>query len=115
MIFDPLKILTLLVACVGLLVFIRLIVLGIVEAWLPVVCLVAYLLLELDWIFTAQEENIGELRNTAWSLVEIGLIGGSVLVIHRLKETFRNIARAVREALDEDTLHEDEGGEGRKP
>ncbi len=117
MILDPLKILTLLTAALGLLAFTRMARLGIIEAWLPMVCLMAYLVLELDWIFSNQAEEIGGLRNTAWSLVEIGIIGGSSLVIHRLRELCRRIHLEVRAALEEDHLqiHEEEGPPWKTP
>jgi hypothetical protein len=91
--------------------------LGIIEAWLPMVCLVAYLVLELDWIFSNQAEEIGGFRTTAWSLVEIGIIGGSSLVIYRLRELCRRIHLEVRAALEEDHLqiHEEEGSPWKTP
>ncbi len=102
MVIDPLNIIAILTACVALVAYARLIRLGIVEAWLPVVCLVAYILLEFDWVVTDQAAVIGSLREYAWSLAEIGIMGGGAIAIYRLKAKCRELEHHVKEALRHD-------------
>lgn len=45
-------------------------------AVLPTLCAFAYILLESDWVRTSQAIAIGDLRNVAWSMVEIGFMIG---------------------------------------
>lgn len=102
MMIDPLSIITIMVASASIIAYFRLARLGITEAWLPLICVIMYIVMEIDWVVTDQDEVIGDLRNYAWSLIEIGTIGGGALTIYRLKCKCRELEFYIKKALNED-------------
>lgn len=102
MMISPLNIITILTACVAFVAYVRLARLGIIEAWLPMVCLVMYIVMELDWVITDQDLVVGDFRNYAWSLIEIGIMGGGALTIFRLKHKCRELEHYIKKALEEE-------------
>ena len=60
-----------------------------------------HLMLELDWTATEQGTNIGFLRDAAWYMVELGIIGGSALVAWALVRDFRKIGEHVKKELSD--------------
>lgn len=55
------------------------------STFLPVLCGVAYVMLELDWMGTNQAAAVGALRDYAWSLVELGFM---VWIASRLANSY---------------------------
>ncbi len=49
---------------------------GFPPAYLILLCSITYIALELEWVLTGQAGEIGSIRNTAWTMVEFGLMLG---------------------------------------
>ena len=88
--------LTIATAAVAAWVFFRIAGRGYYAAILPGLSCVMHLMLELDWTATEQGTNIGFLRDAAWYMVELGIIGGSALVAWALVRDFRKIGEHVK-------------------
>lgn len=93
--------LTIAIAAVAAWVFFRIAGRGYYAAILPGLSCVMHLLLELDWTATEQGTNIGFLRDAAWYMVELGIIGGSALVAWALVRDFRKIGEHVEKELND--------------
>ena len=93
--------LTIATTAVAAWVFFRIAGRGYYAAILPGLSCVMYLLLELDWTATEQGTNIGFLRDAAWYVVELGVIGGSALVAWALVRDFRKIGEHVKKELSD--------------
>ena len=92
--------LTIATAAVAAWVFFRIAGRGYYAAILPGLSCVMHLMLELDWTATEQGTNIGFLRDAAWYMVELGIIGGSALVAWALVKDFRKIGEHVKKEAD---------------
>lgn len=82
-------------------ILLRLLILGYRSALLPVICVIAYIPLEFVWAYSGYGEAIGNLQDTAWSLVEMGVIGGSAglawSIYHDLSQTVEQLRKELRE------------------
>ena len=93
--------LTIATAAVAAWAFFRIAGRGYYAAILPGLSCVMHLMLELDWTATEQGTNIGFLRDAAWYMVELGIIGGSALVAWALVRDFRKIGEHVKKELSD--------------
>lgn len=75
---------SLVVTFVGLLFTFRVLLKGYYAALVPIICLVGYALLSVDWVASGSNQKISELRDLAWSLVEVGLILGYSITIYTI-------------------------------
>jgi hypothetical protein len=75
---------SLVVTFVGLLFAFRVLLRGYYAALVPIICLVGYALLSVDWVASGSNQKISELRDLAWSLVEVGLILGYSITIYTI-------------------------------
>ena len=75
---------SLVVTFVGLLFTFRVLLRGYYAALVPIICLVGYALLSVDWVASGSNQKISELRDLAWSLIEVGLILGYSITIYTI-------------------------------
>ncbi len=93
------------IACV--VVFTRLFRAGYYAAILPVLSAVMYVFLELEWVGGGAAEKIGDLRNLAWSVIEIGLMGGSALVFFMMGKDIGSIGETIHREINEEVQEND--------
>ncbi len=87
-------------ACCAIAVFGRLSLgLGYKTAYLPLISAIMYLVLEVEWILSDTRLDIGSYKDAAWTLVEVGLLGGSALLAWRLRQDFIKFCAAIKEGL----------------
>ena len=74
-------------------------------AVLPTLCAFAYLLLESEWVKTSQAVAIGDLRNVAWSMVEIGFMVGFLACARARELERRDFCERLKRMAGRKRLH----------
>lgn len=72
------------------LITLRIFVKGYYAALLPMVCLVGYSLLTIDWFISGENKNINQLKDIAWSTVEVGLMLGYSFTLYTMFKDFNS-------------------------
>lgn len=99
---DIINLLLIIVALGSVTILLRLIAVGYYAALLPLISVLMYIPMEFLWVYTDSGEAIGNLQDTAWSLIEMGVIGGLSWLAWSIKQDMKKIGERLRKELEED-------------